>query len=203
MYSFGDNATELRNYAWFADNSGDSAFDSAIIWATDPDHYSQKVLANGCQTHPVGTKKPNAWGLYDMHGNVCQWCADWYGEYPEGDATDPTGPANGTARPILRGGTWADRPAICTASYRGSFAPDIHFSGVGFRVVWRACGIVRMSVVFQMGVSDWPLGQSHEKLTHSEDDVCRRCHAVTQFALTRIFHRRGAENAEKACHDIR
>ena len=139
MYSFGDSATELRNYAWFADNSGDSAFDSAIIWATDPDHYSQKVLANGCQTHPVGTKKPNAWGLYDMHGNVCQWCADWYGEYPEGDATDPTGPANGTAR-ILRGGTWADRPAICTASYRGSFAPDTHFSGVGFRVVCTSAG---------------------------------------------------------------
>jgi formylglycine-generating enzyme required for sulfatase activity len=86
------------------------------------------------QTHPVAQKKPNAWGLYDMHGNLWQWCADWEGAYPAGPATDPTGPMQG-ARRVVRGGTWNDDAATCRSASRSGFAPDDRSSYCGFRVV--------------------------------------------------------------------
>jgi formylglycine-generating enzyme required for sulfatase activity len=60
-------------------------------------------------TQPVGQKLPNPWGLYDMHGQVSQWCQDWFGFYPGGSVVDPQGPATGTER-IVRSGSWYDDP---------------------------------------------------------------------------------------------
>jgi formylglycine-generating enzyme required for sulfatase activity len=133
-YCFGDNVKQLGDYAWYGDNSGSAVIDSANIWATDLKNAAQRVANNGCQTHPVGTKKSNDWGLFDMQGNVFQWCSDWNDKYPNGDATDPTGPANGTWRE-MRGGSWSAPPRLCRCAFRQNCdVPGNRKRVIGFRV---------------------------------------------------------------------
>lgn len=112
-FCFGDSDNDLSDYAWYLDNSGE-------------------------KTRPVGQKKPNAWGLYDMHGNVWEWCQDRYdsGYYREGGKDDPTGPQNGGRR-VLRGGSWYDDASFCRAAFRFSGTPTGTCYNFGFRVVVR------------------------------------------------------------------
>jgi formylglycine-generating enzyme required for sulfatase activity len=109
-YCFGDDESKLREYAWYGENA----------------HY---------QTHPVGEKKPNAWGLYDMHGNVWEWCQDWWkdGYYKESPVDDPTGAATGTLR-VARGGCWINPAWSCRSADRDSDEPGIRIIYLGFRV---------------------------------------------------------------------
>jgi uncharacterized protein (TIGR02996 family) len=81
----------------------------------------------------VGSYPPNAWGLYDLHGNVWEWCADWDGEYRPGRQRDPRGPKRGTAR-VLRGGSWCDNGLVCHAAFRLWGAPSDRRRDVGCRV---------------------------------------------------------------------
>jgi len=115
MYSFGDDASQLGAYAWYDKNA----------WDVD-ERYA----------HIVGTKRANSWGLYDMHGNVYEWCSDWHDSdyYAGSPQTDPSGPASGSDR-VYRGGSWFDFPHYCRSAYRYWFSPGVRSFLLGFRVL--------------------------------------------------------------------
>ena len=84
-------------------------------------------------THPVGKKQKNSWGLYDMHGNVWEWCQDWYDDYKTGNVDNPTGPSSGSYR-VIRGGAWSISARFCRSAYRYYYSPGLSYDSVGFRL---------------------------------------------------------------------
>jgi formylglycine-generating enzyme required for sulfatase activity len=111
--------------------------------STDDANYDGNNPLEGCprgqyrqETTPAGSFRPNAWGLYDMHGNVWEWCADWYGDYPSSSSSivDPVGPNGGASR-VLRGGCWSLDGQDCRSAYRSWGGPDDRLVNGGFRLV--------------------------------------------------------------------
>jgi formylglycine-generating enzyme required for sulfatase activity len=106
--SLGEYAGNLNEIAWYKETSGNT-------------------------THTVGLGRPNAWGLYDMHGNVWEWCADWYIDYYY-SGVDPTGPSSGSKR-VMRGGGWDNTASYLRSAYRSANSPGFRYGNLGFRLV--------------------------------------------------------------------
>ena len=110
-YCFGDGEAELGDYGWSSENAG-------------------------AERHEVGAKRPNAWGMHDIHGNVAEWCLDWYDRdyYGKSEGNDPTGPPSGSSR-VCRGGCGEFAASRCRSASRHSMPPATTYWSLGFRVV--------------------------------------------------------------------
>ena len=112
-WSFGDDESDLTDYAWYYANA----------WNVG-ERYA----------HAVGTKLPNPWGLYDMHGNVWEWVQDWYGGYDSARQVDPPGPTSGSFR-VLRGGAFLNFAQDLRSAIRYRYSPGARYFGVGARLL--------------------------------------------------------------------
>ncbi|MDA3926047.1 MAG: formylglycine-generating enzyme family protein [Kiritimatiellae bacterium] len=120
-------------YCCRAPSASSELADTAGDYAGNLDSMAWYEKNSGSKTHPVGKKKANDWGLHDMHGNVWEWCYDWYGNYTSGSESNPQGADSGKYR-AFRGGGWYFPATYCRSANRGWSRPDLPYSDHGFRV---------------------------------------------------------------------
>ena len=136
-WEYAARAGSRTRYFW-----GDDATCSRMMYENDPgssedkcvDYFRSRGLTPD-STAPVKRFSPNAWGLYDMHGNVWEWCQDWKGDYPSGSLMDPTGPSSDSYR-VFRGGGWYGVARYCRSADRGRYEPGARDDDLGFRVAF-------------------------------------------------------------------
>ena len=168
-FSFGDES-KLSSHAWWGGFDSEAA--KADKLAAGPGNAAREQYA-----HKVGMKKPNRWGLYDMHGNVFEWCSDLYVENLSG-GTDPVG--QGGSNYVVRGGCWGDYPDDCRSADRFSLVPSLRYNGLGFRVARRTYASLNPVTAMRQFVA---VTQKHEgvpmsvevrrELKHVSCDNCR------------------------------
>jgi formylglycine-generating enzyme required for sulfatase activity len=129
-WCWGDNVVRLADDAWYFLNSGNKI----LPLDTEYDENKARSAAWGCRSHPVGELRPNAWGLYDMQGNVREWCQDdWHNTYAGAPADGSAWPLGGSSLRVFRGGSLYSAANDCRCAVRFSQTPDFRYGDLGFR----------------------------------------------------------------------
>ncbi len=140
QWEYASRAGSTTAFAW-----GDAVFCEKAMFGNNPSKSPECVKLNQARGFspkrpaPVKSYPPNAWGLFDMHGNVWEWCQDWYGEYPQGVVRDPQGPDSGVGK-IRRGGSFFGPAELCRSANRAYSHPAGRLDTTGFRLVWNPKG---------------------------------------------------------------